>query len=145
MPPSILSSEALVIWMFRMAMNAPIMAAITEIQTTALARSGAAGATATAMLRRTAVAGEVESARSDMASPFASSLTSLLRNEQRHAGLCDALRLTQRSLSLLLLRLNGRDHRHPRAKLDAGRIQRDLHGDALHHLGEIAGGVVGRQ
>src|SRR6202007_1232598 len=44
MPPSMLSSEALVIWMFRIAMNAPIMAAITEIQTVALARSGWAGA-----------------------------------------------------------------------------------------------------
>src|SRR5215469_15732312 len=70
MPPSILSSEALVIWMFRMAMNAPIMSAITEIQTMALARSGAAGATATVTLRRTAVAGEAESARSDMTSPL---------------------------------------------------------------------------
>src|ERR1700744_3437977 len=40
MPPSMLSSEALVIWMFRIAMNEPIMAARTAIQTLALARLG---------------------------------------------------------------------------------------------------------
>jgi hypothetical protein len=37
-----LSSEALVIWMFRIAMNEPIMAAVTAIQVVVLARSGAA-------------------------------------------------------------------------------------------------------
>ena len=37
MPPSMLSSEALVIWMFRIAMNEPIMAASTAIQTVVLA------------------------------------------------------------------------------------------------------------
>src|SRR5216683_6882124 len=40
MPPSMLSSEALVIWMFRIAMNEPIMAARTAIQTVTLARFG---------------------------------------------------------------------------------------------------------
>src|SRR5246127_1300339 len=39
-PPSILSSDALVIWMFRIAMNEPIMAASTAIQVVALARFG---------------------------------------------------------------------------------------------------------
>src|SRR3954463_9486288 len=43
MPPSMLSSEALVIWMFRIAMNEPIMAASTAIQVVALARSDGAG------------------------------------------------------------------------------------------------------
>ena len=42
MPPSILSSEALVIWMFRIAMNEPIMAARTAIQVRVLARFGSA-------------------------------------------------------------------------------------------------------
>ena len=42
MPPSILSSEALVIWMFRIAMNEPIMAARTAIQVVKLARFGSA-------------------------------------------------------------------------------------------------------
>src|SRR5579863_5937636 len=69
MPPSMFKSEALVIWMFRIAMNAPIIAAITEIQTVALARSVAAGPIATAAGRRGAIAGEAESARSDMTSP----------------------------------------------------------------------------
>jgi hypothetical protein len=58
--------------MFRIAMNAPIMAAVTEIQTVALARSGATGVIATARLRRGAGRGEVESARSDMTSPLVS-------------------------------------------------------------------------
>src|ERR1700744_4746720 len=43
-PPSISSSEALVIWMFRIAMKAPIIAAKTAIHTVELARSGVAGA-----------------------------------------------------------------------------------------------------
>src|SRR6516162_4712507 len=42
MPPSMLSSEALVIWMFRIAMKAPIIAANTAIQIMALARFGSA-------------------------------------------------------------------------------------------------------
>jgi hypothetical protein len=42
MPPSMLSSEALVIWMFRIAMNEPIMAARTAIQVVRLARFGSA-------------------------------------------------------------------------------------------------------
>src|SRR5271169_710580 len=115
MPPSILSSEALVIWMFRMAMKAPIMAAITEIQTVALARSTAPGVAAAVTVR--AVAGEVESARSDMTSPFVSSFTSLLGNEQCHAGLRTRLRRTDGHQ--LLSSLNGRDHRHARTKHDA--------------------------
>src|SRR5258708_17849377 len=44
MPPSMLSSEALVIWMLRIAMKAPIIAAKMAIQTVTLARSGLAGA-----------------------------------------------------------------------------------------------------
>src|SRR5580692_12583653 len=44
MPPSMLSREALVIWMFRIAMKAPIIAAKMVIQTTGLARSGFCGA-----------------------------------------------------------------------------------------------------
>ncbi len=44
MPPSMLSSEALVIWMFRIAMNEPIMAASTAIQVVTLARFGSTAA-----------------------------------------------------------------------------------------------------
>src|SRR5579862_3675848 len=143
MPPSILSSEALVIWMFRIAMNAPIMAAVTEIQTVALARSGAAGATA-ATGRRGAVE-EVESARSDMTSPvISSSSRSLLEREQRDAGGHTRVRHTH-SNRQALLGLDGRDHRHARTKLDARSIQRDLDGDALYHLGEVSSGIIRRQ
>src|SRR5690242_9851227 len=44
MPPSILSREALVIWMFRIAMNEPIMAASTAIQVARFARLGSPAA-----------------------------------------------------------------------------------------------------
>src|SRR5579862_8917128 len=84
MPPSMFSSEALVIWIFRIAMNAPIMAAITEIHTVALARSGAGVITAAAVTGR-GIADEVERARSDMASPLVSSFW---RHRSRH--FCDA-------------------------------------------------------
>ena len=45
-------------------------------------------------------------------------------------------------------RLDGRDYRHARPQLDrsvAAAVERDPDRDALHHLGEIAGGVVRRQ
>jgi hypothetical protein len=57
MPPSMLSSEALVLWMFRIAMNEPIMAARTAIQVVTLARFGSAIALD--------VAGEIGSAEID--------------------------------------------------------------------------------
>jgi hypothetical protein len=50
-----------------------------------------------------------------------------------------------RRVASLDLRLNGRDHRHAGAKVDRRAVQRDFHGNTLHHLGEIAGGVVRRQ
>src|ERR1700744_4276077 len=40
MPPSMSGRAWLVIWMFRIAMNAPIIAAMTAIHTIGLARSG---------------------------------------------------------------------------------------------------------
>src|SRR5690349_4924569 len=64
MPPSMSSSEALVIWMFRIAMNAPIIAARMAIHTVRLARSGLTGAA----LRGICV--EAERVRALMASPL---------------------------------------------------------------------------
>src|SRR6187549_1797218 len=111
MPPSMLSSEALVIWMFRIAMNAPIMAARIEIQTVALARSAWTGATGVPG----ADAGLL-SARADMALP--------LRLDLRQADLFGrALRDHCR------LRLNAGNDRHARAKLDVGAVEHDLHRD----------------
>src|ERR1700757_3103947 len=75
-PPSILSSEALVIWMFRIAMNAPIMAANTAIQVAALARSALAGEGATAV-RGAGVA--VDRARLDMTSPLGNGISRFWR------------------------------------------------------------------
>src|SRR5215475_3604425 len=92
MPPSMLSSEALVIWMFRIAMNAPIMAAITAIQTVALARSG--WAVADMGLADLAARGDelVESSRLDMTSPLRGQRhLGLSRRARRAAGDCQSL------------------------------------------------------
>src|SRR5215510_2048812 len=74
MPPSMLSSEALVIWMFRIAMNAPIMAANTAIQVVMLARSALAGAAAAGFGAMRGAGAEDERARLDMASPLGNSI-----------------------------------------------------------------------
>src|ERR1700732_3403384 len=134
MPPSILSSEALVIWMFRIAMNAPIMAANTAIQTAVLARPGPAAALGDDWLVARTTGVVAERARADMASPLGSDGVSDFR--------CHSL---ARRIDLLLKRFDGRDHRHAGTQFDRGIVERDLHGDALNHLGEIAGGVVRRQ
>src|SRR6185437_6822908 len=131
MPPSMLSSEALVIWMFRIAMKAPIIAARMAIHTAALARSGFCGA-ACAAGRGTD--GADERVRALMASPL-------------RVGVGDLrARRRLRGTALAHFRLDGRNDRHARPQLDGrAAFERDLHGDALHDLGEIAGGVVGRQ
>src|SRR5262245_50493231 len=138
MPPSILSSEALVIWMFRIAMNAPIMAANTAIQVPTLARSLLAGEAA-AMLGATRCAGaEAERARLDMASPLGNAIGGFWRRLHRRLGRRSLIRRDRRLRSCR----NGRDHGHAGTQIDRRVVERDLHGDALHHLGEIAGGVV---
>src|SRR5581483_11773973 len=131
MPPSMLSSEALVIWMFRIAMKAPIIAARTDTHTSALARSGFCGA-AVAAARGTLVWDE--RARALMASPPGIGEGDL----RAWRGLGDN-RLARHGL-------DGRDHGHTGTQLDGcAAVERDLHGNALHDLGEVAGGVVGRQ
>src|SRR5882672_4467432 len=134
MPPSMLSSEALVIWMFRIAMNEPIMAARTAIQVVTLARFGSAAGLDAAR--------EVGSA--DIEAEW------LWFDMARRSGnrLVDAGGRGRRAVRVWRTRLDGRDHRHARPQFDAralGRIERDPDGDALHHLGEIASGVVRRQ
>src|ERR1700761_8316495 len=104
MPPSMLSSEALVIWMFRIAMKAPIIAARMEIQTTGLARSGFCGAALGAVHETAAGA---ERARLAMASPLRSSRVGNPWAYGRLDGIVPAP-----------LGLDGRDHGHARAKLD---------------------------
>src|ERR1043165_1102976 len=120
MPPSISSSEALVIWMFRIAMKAPIIAAITAIHTVGLARSALASAAAFGIWL------EVERVRALMASPLDGS----------DLG----------GLAAVQLGRDVRDDRHARPQLDRrAAFEHDLYGNALHDLGEIAGGVVWRQ
>src|SRR5258708_39347581 len=80
MPPSMLSSEALVIWMLRIAMKAPIIAAKMAIQTVTLARSGLAGAAG----RGTGVEAARESVV--MASPLRSVGNSGFRGRPRRLG-----------------------------------------------------------
>src|SRR5579862_9191364 len=94
MPPSMLRSEALVIWMFRIAMNEPIMAASTATQVVMLARSGLAGETP----RGGNVVTEAVSVAFDMTR--SSSGVSLVRLRER-------LRL-----GCLRAGLDGGDHRH---------------------------------
>src|SRR5689334_10981169 len=67
MPPSMSSSEALVIWMFRIAMKAPIIAARTAIHTVGLARPGLADATGAAFR---GICVGAERVRALMASPL---------------------------------------------------------------------------
>src|SRR5262250_1370918 len=70
MPPSMLSSEALVIWMFRIAMNAPIMAANTAIQVARLARSLLAGEAGAGLGALRGAGAETDMARLVMTSPL---------------------------------------------------------------------------
>src|SRR5580693_8179725 len=131
MPPSMLSSDALVIWMFRIDMNEPIIAASTAIQTVMLARFGSA------LVRVWAA----ESARADVDMTLSSE--DLARRADRSPGGGG----DRAALEGLRFGLDGRDHRHAGPQLDASvivAVQRDLDGNALHHLGEIAGGVIRR-
>src|ERR1700692_418461 len=132
MPPSILSSEALVIWMLRIAMNEPIMAARTAIQTVTLARFGSTAA-------RSGLAGSADSGADG--ARFAMALSS--------GRLVRGLRCGHRAaIPGLRFGLDGRDHRHARAQFDWRAVvaaERDLDGNALHHFCKIAGGVVRRQ
>src|ERR1039458_8592066 len=101
MPPSMLSREALVIWMFRIAMNEPIMAAITAIQTVTLARLGSANARSN--LAREAGSADIGDERLglDMALPSVRRVHFPGGGHRRVAG-------------RLRFGLDGRDHRHAR-------------------------------
>src|ERR1700704_5609547 len=124
MPPSMLSSEALVIWMLRIAMNAPIMAARMGTQTVAEARSVWAGSASGALLVARCTGAGLLSARSDMASPLQCKL------RQTGFGSRTARRGPGHGFRGRSFGLNARDDRHTRPQLDAGFFQRDLHGDA---------------
>src|SRR6478735_2408793 len=120
MPPSMLSSEALVIWMFRIAMNEPIMAASTAIQIARLARFGSLAA-------RSGVAAGVACVESerlfDMARPSGDEL-----RFGRHGRIRGRRGRTC---------CNGRDHGHAGPQRDRGAmrgVERDLDRDTLHHL-----------
>src|SRR6516162_11377733 len=117
------SSDALVIWMFRIAMNAPIIAANTAIQIVGLARSTLAGAVWAAPTLRDPDTGLVR-ARVDMTSPLRVGV-----GDPRSSERC-------RGVTLARHRFNGRDNGHAGAQLDRrAAFERDLHRDSLHHLG----------
>src|ERR1700686_2308813 len=119
-PPSMLSSEALVIWMFRIAMNEPIMAARTAIQTLVLARFGS-----TAALPDEAC--ESGSARAEVDMTLSSQ--SPARCPRRSDCRAPVLRLR--------LGLDSRDHGHAGTQLDQGAViavQRDPTGKRWHTL-----------
>src|SRR5215470_393162 len=92
MPPSMLSSEALVIWMFRIAMNAPIMAANTAIQVVRLARPEPAGAAAAGFGAMRGAAAEDERARLDMTSPLGNGIDGLRGGLGRRGEMGDDVR-----------------------------------------------------
>src|SRR6516164_9226107 len=113
MPPSISSRDALVIWMFRIAMNAPIIAANMAIHTVALARSALVAAAGGALLARRVIFVWGERSSVDMTSPR----RVLIGEPCRRDGLRGPL---LRRLFPAGMRFDGRDHRHARAQLDLG-------------------------
>src|SRR5258708_8017560 len=119
MPPSMSSSEALVIWMLRIAMNAPIMQARMATQSFVLARGvEAAAAVALAMARPS--------------EPLGSIWMSV--GEARIAG--------------GRLGVDARRHAHAGPEIPpslAVPVEHELDRDALDDLGEIAGSVIRRQ
>src|ERR1700744_5534965 len=117
------SSEALVIWILRIAMKAPIMAARTAIQSRVLARSDEAGAGA---------ASDAFAVRVDMTwSSWTSAQSSAIALA---GGRC--------------LRIDARLNGHSRTQIAGGRaigIDGDLDGNALDNLREVARRVIRRQ
>src|SRR5580658_9332075 len=106
--------------MLRIAMNPPIMPASTAIQSARLALSGER-----AIARGTAAAASATGGT--VGSPGSRRM---------------------RPIRLARARRDGRIDRHAGAKLAEQRaagIEHDLHRDALDDLGEVAGGIVGRQ
>src|SRR5262252_7786813 len=136
-PPSISRSDALVIWMLRMAMKAPIMLASTAIHAVrpALSRGTSAMAGAAREARGTEMCAVV-----DMGEPanwHAIEIAASILAEEGGSG-----------ATVAGLGVDRRDYRHARAQYVGGRLRRvenDLHGDALHHLCEVARGIVRRQ
>src|SRR5258706_8992060 len=133
MPPSMSSSEVLVIWILRIAMKAPIMPARMAIQVVRLALSSA-WAEIGLVCEEPAVAAWIWFGM--VVFPGSTDLASAGVGQPRACGL---------ALSSGLDR--GID-RHAGAQI-AGKwtigIKRDLDRNALDDLGEIAGGIVGRQ
>src|SRR5262245_41971604 len=125
MPPSMSSSEALVIWILRIAMKAPIMLASTAIQSVVLAFSEdvpAGGESSRAVCVRL----DIESL-----------LPWLQRESRRITSICGFRRRGNAGHGGP--RIDRWIDRHPGPKHDRQRaclVEHDLHGDALHHLGE---------
>src|SRR6185312_1854464 len=125
MPPSMSSSEALVIWMLRTAMNAPMRPAATDIQTRRLAPS----------LPGVSWPGAGMS--------FMTSLAAVGALLLFHRGARGMLVIRRGALGI-----HHRLDRHSGPQTAGGvvrRVEDDLNGNALHDFGEVAGGVVGRK
>src|ERR1700730_2801416 len=121
--------------MLRIAMNDPIMAARTSIQVALLARFGSSVARSDPTCEIGSADIEAEGMGFDMARPSGRRIR-YLGCGCRFAG------------ASLRLGLDGRNHRHARTQFDRRVIvtlKRDLDRYALHHFGEVAGGVVRRQ
>src|SRR5271168_1396751 len=113
-----LSSEALVIWMFRIAMKEPIMAASTAIHTVALARLGS---TASDLAKEAGSAAiEADGVRLDMARSIERGVGgNRVRNSRCAGGFGYARCLAARRRRA---RFDGRDHRHARPQCNQGIV-----------------------
>src|SRR5262249_10295939 len=130
------SSDALVIWMLRMAMKAPIMLASTATQAVRLALSPAtSGAAGSVPEGRESEVGAGVRCAGRQGRVRMKNAASLLADEGDGGGLVAGFGIDRG------------DHGHAGAQ-HIGRlccVQDDFHGNALHHLCEVAGSIVGRQ
>src|SRR5882724_6144276 len=147
--------DELTIWMLSTARKAPRAAPTTASQVLAVTLASAStlslacgdsGSTGVARCGAAAMSGS-RRPMADMAGlrawPDGSALSRLARGRDAdEAAAAGALGQHGR------LGIDRRLDRHPRAQQAGqrvGAVERDLHGDALHDLREVAGGVVGRQ
>src|SRR5689334_12275667 len=134
MPPSMSSSEALVIWMFRIAMNAPIMPAPTATHEVRLAPSPEPAARAS----EATPGSSITSGMYDMVVPPAG-------GAEPRSTLDVGRRRGPRPVRLGVDRRVDGHARAQHAGQRARGIDDNLDRDALDDLGEVAGRVVGRQ
>src|SRR5262245_1613948 len=146
--PWMSASEALTIWMLSTAMKAPSVAPATAIHV--LADTAGSAGTAARLLSKSAEEAALRAGCSVVMAVCSRSGGGGVHRSvavDRGRGVCgDAACRVARS-DRGRLGVDGWLGRHARAQqaLQAVVVEHDLHRHALHDLGEVAGGVVGRQ